>query len=302
MLDFGWAELLIIVAVAVFVIGPKDIPNVMYGVGRLVRRFQYMKFAMSKQFDDMMQMHDVDELRRGVNFEDRSNSQTSQEIESDADQDIDPSMDIDEAHKTTKAHYTQIADQYNQTFTDPSDYIDQFLERLDDGAKILDVGCGTGNNTSYLAGKGYDVTAIDFSDDMLMHARHNYPDLEFLKMDMRALNFDDGFYDALISAYSIIHLKKTELLSVLEIFYTVLKSEGHLYLAFHSGASEERVETEPFNTDLQFFLNILEESEIKNLLNLVGFDVLEILENKSSFDEELPFNKVTIIAKKGSAS
>lgn len=69
MLDFGWAELLIIVAVAVFVIGPKDIPNIMYGLGRLVRRIQYIKFAISQQFDDLMNSHDVEEIRKGVNFE-----------------------------------------------------------------------------------------------------------------------------------------------------------------------------------------------------------------------------------------
>ena len=71
MLDFGWAELLIIVAVAVFVIGPKDIPNLMYGLGRLVRRVQYVRFAVSQQFEDIMQAGDVDELRKGVNFEER---------------------------------------------------------------------------------------------------------------------------------------------------------------------------------------------------------------------------------------
>ena len=69
MLDFGWAELLIIVAVAVFVIGPKDIPKIMYGLGRLLRRVQYIKYAVGQQFDDIMNTGDLEELRKGVNFE-----------------------------------------------------------------------------------------------------------------------------------------------------------------------------------------------------------------------------------------
>jgi sec-independent protein translocase protein TatB len=69
MLDFGWAELLIIVAVAVFVVGPKDIPKIMYGLGRLLRRVQYIKYAVSQQFDDIMNTGDIEELRKGVNFE-----------------------------------------------------------------------------------------------------------------------------------------------------------------------------------------------------------------------------------------
>lgn len=75
MLDFGWAELLILVAVAVFVVGPKDIPNIMYGLGRLVRRIQYVRFAVSQQFDDIMNTGDLEELRKGVNFETKRNAQ-----------------------------------------------------------------------------------------------------------------------------------------------------------------------------------------------------------------------------------
>ena len=69
MLDFGWAELLIIVAVAVFVIGPKDIPGIMYGLGRLMRRLQYIRFAVGQQFDEILKAGDIEELRKGVNFE-----------------------------------------------------------------------------------------------------------------------------------------------------------------------------------------------------------------------------------------
>ena len=67
--------MLIIVAVAVFVIGPKDIPKMMYGMGRVLRRFQYVRFAVTKQFDDLMQAGDLEELRKGVgsdvNFEEK---------------------------------------------------------------------------------------------------------------------------------------------------------------------------------------------------------------------------------------
>ncbi len=84
MLDFGWAELLVIIAVAVFVIGPQDIPKIMYGLGRLLRRFQYIKFAISKQFDDVLNAGDVEELRKGVNFEEKRDVKAvEQEIKND---------------------------------------------------------------------------------------------------------------------------------------------------------------------------------------------------------------------------
>lgn len=69
MLDFGWPELIVIAAIALLVIGPRDIPKIMYGLGRLFRRLQYVRYAISQQFEDVLKDGDIDELRRGVNFE-----------------------------------------------------------------------------------------------------------------------------------------------------------------------------------------------------------------------------------------
>jgi Tat protein translocase TatB subunit len=55
MFDFGWAELLIIAAIAVFVIGPQDIPKIAYQIGKFFRRIKYMQFALTSQFDDFME-------------------------------------------------------------------------------------------------------------------------------------------------------------------------------------------------------------------------------------------------------
>ena len=91
MLDFGWAELLIIVAVAVFVIGPKDIPNIMYGLGRLLRRLQYVRFAISQQFDEILRAGDIEELRKGVNFE---AARQDKNIEHEVAEDVDILSDM----------------------------------------------------------------------------------------------------------------------------------------------------------------------------------------------------------------
>lgn len=69
MFGIGWSELLLIILVAVLVIGPKDIPKALYHIGRFSRRLQYMKFAMTQQFDDILRAGDIEELRKGVNFE-----------------------------------------------------------------------------------------------------------------------------------------------------------------------------------------------------------------------------------------
>lgn len=54
MFDFGWAEILIVGAIALFVIGPKDIPAIAYQIGKFFRRIKYMQYALTGQFDDFM--------------------------------------------------------------------------------------------------------------------------------------------------------------------------------------------------------------------------------------------------------
>ena len=66
MLDFSWSELLVIVIVALVVIGPKDIPQIMQTLGRFVRRLQYVRFAMSQQFDDFMKENDLEDIRKAA--------------------------------------------------------------------------------------------------------------------------------------------------------------------------------------------------------------------------------------------
>ena len=59
-----------------------------------------------------------------------------------------------------------------------ADFLEACIERFGsgtsgtpkDGASILDLGCGTGSMTIELAKRGYDMTALDLSEDMLAEA------------------------------------------------------------------------------------------------------------------------------------
>ncbi|MCM2344201.1 MAG: twin-arginine translocase TatA/TatE family subunit [Alphaproteobacteria bacterium] len=66
MLDFSWPEIFTIVVVALVVIGPQDIPKIMHGLGRFVRRLQYVRFALSQQFDDFMKDNDLEDIRQAA--------------------------------------------------------------------------------------------------------------------------------------------------------------------------------------------------------------------------------------------
>ena len=68
-------------------IGPDDIPKVMVALGRIFRRIQYIKFALSQQFEDVMRDADLDDIRKSVNFEDRTSDDEAEFNEADADED-----------------------------------------------------------------------------------------------------------------------------------------------------------------------------------------------------------------------
>lgn len=59
MLDFSWSELCVVALVILFVFGPQDIPKLMYHFGRIMRRLQYLRYALSSQFEDFMHKAEV---------------------------------------------------------------------------------------------------------------------------------------------------------------------------------------------------------------------------------------------------
>lgn len=63
MLDFSWSEFLVVIVVAVLAVGPKQLPEVLHGLGKLFRRLQYMRYALTRQFDDFMDQADLKDLR-----------------------------------------------------------------------------------------------------------------------------------------------------------------------------------------------------------------------------------------------
>jgi sec-independent protein translocase protein TatB len=81
MFNIGFPELILIMAVAVLVVGPQEIPVLMRGLGRVMRRLQYMRYAFTQQFDEFLRENDLDDIRRQVNFEEKHFD------ESDADTD-----------------------------------------------------------------------------------------------------------------------------------------------------------------------------------------------------------------------
>ena len=66
MFDIAWSELALIAAVALIVIGPKDLPRVMRNLGQWTRRARAMAAEFQRNLDDMMREAELDEIRKEV--------------------------------------------------------------------------------------------------------------------------------------------------------------------------------------------------------------------------------------------
>jgi ubiquinone/menaquinone biosynthesis C-methylase UbiE len=79
------------------------------------------------------------------------------------------------------------------------------------GRNVLDLGCGTGRHSVWLASQGATVTAVDFSQGMLDEARRKpgADNVRFLAHDLhRRLPFPDATFDLVVSGLVLEHLRE----------------------------------------------------------------------------------------------
>ena len=113
---------------------------------------------------------------------------------------------------------------------------DKFLHLLNEGAVILDFGCGSGRDTKYFLDRGYQVTATDGSAELCRWAS-DFTGIEVKEMLFGELD-DINTYDGIWACSSILHLPKNELLSVIRKMCVALKESGIIYTSFKYGDFE----------------------------------------------------------------
>ena len=64
--EIGATELMVIAAVALIVVGPKDLPGLMRKLGQFIARLRGMASKFRASFDDMARQSELDDLRREV--------------------------------------------------------------------------------------------------------------------------------------------------------------------------------------------------------------------------------------------
>ncbi len=96
---------------------------------------------------------------------------------------------------------------------------------------ILDIACGTGRHAIEMAKRGYQVTGVDISKDMLLTAQKNAvrekADVTFVQQDMVKLSFREK-YDAAYILFNTISLliSNDDLIQFMEAIHASLRPSG----------------------------------------------------------------------------
>jgi len=101
------------------------------------------------------------------------------------------------------------------------------LQHLPEKARILDLCCGTGQLARTLIARGYQVTGLDGSEEMVRLAGENAPAGEFIVDDARLFKLP-GVYHGVVSTFDSLNhvMSLEELTSVFRNVYVALRDEG----------------------------------------------------------------------------
>lgn len=147
-------------------------------------------------------------------------------------------------------------DYYNahaEEFTNSTLYVDMeslyqpFLAFLPEHAHILDLGCGSGRDSWAFKNKGYEVDAIDYSEELVKKATE-LTGIQVKHQSFYELN-EVAVYNGIWACASLLHCERHRLAEVLQRMLRALKPDGVIYMSFKYGDSDREKDGREF-TDL----------------------------------------------------
>ncbi|ACF15063.1 Methyltransferase type 11 [Chloroherpeton thalassium ATCC 35110] len=121
--------------------------------------------------------------------------------------------------------------------TETNPFRDRVFDVLKPGAKVLDIGCGTGNFSIKMARRGFQVTGVDISGEMISVAKKRLmetrlPNLQFLHINGVYLPDElNEHYDAAILSFSIHEMAPPERLALIQSLKKVAREI--IFLDYH---------------------------------------------------------------------
>lgn len=111
-------------------------------------------------------------------------------------------------------------------------YFNREVNKLNKKSKILDIGCGTGNQILELRNKGFNVVGIEPAENMRMHAEKKLPKGIVKNGSLLNLPFPDDSFDFVYALEIFRYFDSEDNLRGLREVYRVLKPKGVFFATF----------------------------------------------------------------------
>jgi SAM-dependent methyltransferase len=175
----------------------------------------------------------------------------------------------------------------------------QFATENSAKGPMLDLGCGPGQTTKFLAANGVtDILGTDISTGMISKARELNPGLQFETADMLKLDFKDGSFASAVAFYAIVHFTLAQLQTAFAQINRVLVPKGQLLLAFHIG-DETIHRTELFGSAVDIDFYFFRTEKVIELLQQANFSIIDAIERYPYPNAEHPSKRAYLWVQKG---
>lgn len=148
---------------------------------------------------------------------------------------------------------------------------EELVSRLQDGGRVLELGCGAGvPDTQRLAAR-FRVTGVDVSAEQVRRARSAVPEAEFVHADFTALELEPESFEAVVSFYAFNHVPRELLAPTFASIHRWLVRGGLLMTAL--GTSDMEAWTGDWLGAPTFFSSFPPETNTR-LVREAGFEIL----------------------------
>jgi len=107
-----------------------------------------------------------------------------------------------------------------------------FLKHMTKDGHILDLGCGSGRDSEYFLSKGYTVTSMDGSKELIEHCR------TYLKSTIVHDTFETfkstHLFDGIWACASLLHVDRPNINAIVTKYIGMLKKGGVFFMSFKS--------------------------------------------------------------------
>lgn len=207
-------------------------------------------------------------------------------------------------NQKTRLAYDKAAEKYYEMFFDELEkkefdkiILDDFSKYFDDNSIVCDAGCGPcGHVADYISKKGIKIIGVDISEKCVEIAKKYHPGIQFETGDFSNLNYNDNYFDGIISYYSIVDTPKRFVKKVLNEFNRVLKDSGYLLLVVKEGDGEG-FQNDLLGIETEIYFSLFTKKEIEKYLLESGFEIIRI-EERTPYRDEININRIFSISKK----